>query len=61
LSEFGNIIAPRLRQPAGMRGPEIHISDGGYGFRARWFHSRAQMCNCISGLTGRNFVGAISS
>jgi hypothetical protein len=54
LPEFGNIIAPRLHQPTGMRGPEIHISDGGYGFRARWFHSRA-------GLTGRNFVGAISS
>src|SRR5258708_35772073 len=40
LPEFGNIIAPRLHQPTGMRGPEIHISDGGYGFRARSFHSR---------------------
>jgi hypothetical protein len=61
LSEFGNILAPRPHQPTGMRRPEIHISDGGYGFRARWFHSRPQDVQLHIGLTGRNFVGAISS
>src|SRR6202171_3225732 len=31
------------------RRPGIHTPDRGYGFRARSFHSRPQMCDCTSG------------
>src|ERR1700680_4348260 len=35
------------------RRPGIHTPDRGYGFRARSFHSRPQMCNCTSGNDGK--------
>src|SRR6266404_7897777 len=41
---------PSPQHPSWMHRPEIHTPDGGYGFRARSFHSRPEM-------TGVRFCG----